>query len=328
MLLRQSERLRRRRSSLMRDNATDDDNDITLAMKPSLKRRSQTAMGDVTDTAANFESKYKATKFQLLYNMNLFKSNFYDIFQLKRNGNDKYQSFKRALTDSYDLLKRTYTTQLSLPGVNDYKKILTVADFGYTVLADHTYKNLYDQYLEFKDGDTHRAIVKRQREFNVAVRDVNDQMTTVLTIVDNIVSNNIYAALLHNYFTDKMNSDIQLRPSSFNRILVTWTVHPNNTNNENITLEVIENYFKFYGSVNGAVMCTGRSNCALLEFSSSSGVTAAINEKNKIYQITELNKWQINSATKSALKDIFQRVLDVESRAREAHSILVDENII
>ncbi|QWO71570.1 DNAJ domain protein [Orgyia pseudotsugata single capsid nuclopolyhedrovirus] len=335
-MLRRSER-QRRLSALRKPGAVVADTEDVLidALQPSLKRKSRTPPDDINfhddddnGVVSTNTTQNKAPKMQLLYNVDLFTTDWYDIFQLKRYGNDEY-AFKSTLAKSYDLLKRTYTAQLESEAdanVNDYRTILKVVDLGYSVLSDDKAKRLYDNFLRLKTGEVYSTIVKRQQEFDAARRVVSDQLDKLSVLAANLRDNNIYAALLHNYFNEKISTDTQLRPSSFNRILVTWTVHPGNDNNENVTLELLLKYFQYYGPVNDAIMCTARSNCALLEFSSSAGVTAALSEKNKIYHITELNKWQINSATQSALKNAFHRLLELEAKAKITPALSFDDD--
>nr|WUR10794.1 DnaJ domain protein [Calliteara abietis nucleopolyhedrovirus] len=286
------------------------------------------------DDDNSFIVNNKARKFYFLYEINLNETDLYSIFQINYDAAIRFDSaFKQNLNSLYRLAIRTYSTGYQAPlkqnyktaaassiAVNDSATILDTIELGYSILSNYTSKRVYDNYLRAKHGKKYDKIESGLRAFGSNVEKLANRTRALGAETTRVFDNNRHVFILKEYLHKKINAMPQLRPTFLNRILINWTVHPNNTNNENVTVDVLRQYFESYGPVNDVVLCAKQTGCAILEFVQSSSVTKALNEKNKMYKLTELSKWRLTTETKAIFNNLQQKILEIENR------LYVDKN--
>ncbi|AXS67701.1 bjdp [Cryptophlebia peltastica nucleopolyhedrovirus] len=109
---------------------------------------------------------------------------------------------------------------------------------------------------------------------------------------------------------NRLNLKIVPRNTKTNRALITWDVHPNNVNNENINIESIIAHFSIYGEIIGGVMCENKQGCAVLEFALLDDMLKAINREQmyRVSDYTENEIVKIRSDTITNLKEQLQNI--------------------
>ncbi|AGR56790.1 J-domain protein [Hemileuca sp. nucleopolyhedrovirus] len=272
----------------------------------------------------NVDTYNKQPKMNNLYRLDLQRSSFYTIFGLNYDFDE--DNFKRLLDRAYSIIVKTYTHNENTDDndaefdeySNDYKTILETAELGYAILKNETARSVYDRYFYAKNSSDYSLLRDRLRDFDVTLNSLIARKNALDLDVTRITENGgeTIVELLRREFDKKVNSAPQLRSASLNRILITWTVHPDNVTNENIDEGIIRKRFSRYGHINGLMLCTNQKGCALLEFSTSAAVANAL-QNEQIFNVKELNRWAINAETRSALISINDKALNIEKQIKE-----------
>ncbi|QYC92706.1 Djbp [Trabala vishnou gigantina nucleopolyhedrovirus] len=257
-----------------------------------------------------------------LYNVNLFLLDLYSILGIEDRFEDHSINFVYRLSKSYETIQRVYNKNIAGGDAssaeneinNDYRTIVKVAKFGVLILSDAESRRVYDNYLSYKNSKVYERIKKALINARDNINAAKQEEQTVQAQLEFTETSDSLAMQLIKYFYAKIETPTQLRPTSLNRILVNWIVHSQNRNNENVTLQVLQRYFEKYGPINGIVLCSRKKGCALIEFASISSVTKALNEQNKIYKVTEINRWTITTETKAKLKSILTKINQLEQQ--------------
>ncbi|ACO53493.1 Djbp [Euproctis pseudoconspersa nucleopolyhedrovirus] len=313
------------------DEYSYDEYDLSYAPSPplsntttsmSVARKRQSTAYDLNDTR---DFNTKMIKLSSLYDKNLLSLNFYEIFNI----NPDDANFNFMLNNAYELLEKTYFSINTRPedAVNNSQTIMDTITFAYSVLVDGDSRRMYDDFLKIKDSRLFRTIREQIQNFDEQFESfAYETLKPLRSQIERLIDNDIVHLSLQQYFIKKQNAVVKLRPAALNRILITWFSHPRNANNENVTTETLQNYFKTYGTINGIVLCRQKKNCALLEYASSASVTQALADKNGIYKVVPLNKWTLNAETLSKLKSILDRITSLENRLM--HYKTIDTMII
>ncbi|QHB21684.1 Djdp [Artaxa digramma nucleopolyhedrovirus] len=280
------------------------------AVSISLARKRQST-GSLLNGDGN--DRTKLIKLGSLYEKNLLSLNFYEIFDVDADD----VNFNFMLNNSYELLEKMYSSVNTTPSdaQNSAQTVMDTIIFAYSVLTNPALRSIYDKFLSIKDSQLFKNVRDQLQNYDKSLETLAYDVLKPLRVqIERLVNNDVVHAALMQHFVKKHSAAVQMRPAALNRILITWILHSRNTNNENVTIESLQQYFKAYGHINGIVMCQKKKNCALLEFSSSSSVTRVLTESKGIYKITPLNKWTLNAETLSKLKSILNRITVLEKR--------------
>ncbi|AIU41274.1 djbp [Sucra jujuba nucleopolyhedrovirus] len=279
---------------------------------------------DVTSTPNKPVSTLKKTKFDydyLLY-INLFSNDFYTLFNLKQSDS----GYMNRLILHYDQIKKMLNVWPdSMFEHNDRKTIESVIDYGYSVLQNRQSKLKYNTYLTHKYSDLYVDVVNVSQAIGKKIKGADDTFKQLVDMYEQFLTGE-YLENAVNYGLSKLTNIVPAkRPSSLNRILISWE------DDKLRTIESLENYFSKYGTINGTILCQKKSKCAMMEFTTASSVVEAL--KDTYYKVTEVKKWTLNFEYKQKVITLHNIVSNIEHKYNEylarqtAHDKLLQESI-
>ncbi|AJD09259.1 hypothetical protein [Condylorrhiza vestigialis mutiple nucleopolyhedrovirus] len=202
--------------------------------------------------------------------------------------------------------------------------VLITIEHARNVLTHQNKKSRYDEIVAAKNTN----VLKICDTYMKRLKQINKELTEAkINFVNQLKAFNLPLAKagLSSAVSEQLQKWLQLqpvvvkRPTTMNRILVKWTLFPNQLNyNKHQIEQELRDYFKKFGTIVDVYVCDIETSSAIIEYATLEAQIKAIKESQSPdvhYIVTEYMLTEFyNSQLRAKLRD---KVISIESRLHE-----------
>ena len=219
---------------------------------------------------------------------------------------------------------RKYRYLIDIHHNNLVHNVLIIIEHARNVLTHQNKKSRYDKIVAAKNTnvlkicDTYmRRLEQTDKELTEAKINFVNQLKTLNLPLAKAGLSSAVSEQLQKWL--QLQPVVSKRPTTMNRILVKWTLFPNQLNyNKHQIEQELRDYFKKFGTIVNVYVCDIETSSAIIEYATLEAQIKAIKESQSTevhYSVTEYMLTEFyNSQLRAKLRD---KVMSIESRLHE-----------